>query len=377
MRVLVVDTYYPALLDRHYAAHPELAGASYDAQLRALLNLKFGTSDAYSRYLCRNGAVGADVIVNCEPLQRAWAQENTVRRGVEAIVGRAPGRLGWAAARAASSRVVAAQIADFEPDVIYLQDLAAITPVELRRQRKLGRLVVGQIASPLPDPEIVRLYDLILTSFPHYVERIRALGVASEYFPIAFDEDVLRALEESGIKSDPGSRRPHDAAFVGGVHPGVHGRGTAFLNEVCRRLPLEVWGYGGDALPPESPILGRHRGEAWGLDMYRVLARSKIALNRHIDVAEGYSNNMRLYEATGVGALLMTEASENLHEIFDPGVEVVSYDGLDDLVAKIEFYLANEDERVRIAAAGQARTLRDHTYETRIRELIGLLEARA
>ena len=39
-------------------------------------------------------------------------------------------------------------------------------------------------------------------------------------------------------------------------------------------------------------------------------------------------------------------------------------------------YLAHEDERARIAAAGRTRTLRDHTYEIRIRELLGLLEAR-
>ena len=35
--------------------------------------------------------------------------------------------------------------------------------------------------------------------------------------------------------------------------------------------------------------------------MYRVLRQSKIALNRHSDVAEDHANNMRLYEATGVG----------------------------------------------------------------------------
>ena len=33
--------------------------------------------------------------------------------------------------------------------------------------------------------------------------------------------------------------------------------------------------------------------------MYRVLARTRVAVNRHGDIAEGYANNMRLFEATG------------------------------------------------------------------------------
>ena len=110
--------------------------------------------------------------------------------------------------------------------------------------------------------------------------------------------------------------------------------------------------------------------------MYEVLARSRVALNRHIDVAEGYANNMRLYEATGVGALLVTEASSNLAELFEPGREVVVYEGEDDLVEQLRHYAAHDDERRRIAAAGQARTLREHTYAQRIAELATMLEAR-
>ena len=52
--------------------------------------------------------------------------------------------------------------------------------------------------------------------------------------------------------------------------------------------------------------------EVWGLDMYRALARSKITINRHINVAENNANNMRLFEATGTGSLLITDRKDNL-----------------------------------------------------------------
>ena len=40
--------------------------------------------------------------------------------------------------------------------------------------------------------------------------------------------------------------------------------------------------------------------------MYKILGRSKISFNRHINTAENNANNMRLYEATGMGSLLLT-----------------------------------------------------------------------
>ena len=41
---------------------------------------------------------------------------------------------------------------------------------------------------------------------------------------------------------------------------------------------------------------------------------------------------MRLYEATGVGTLLVTDYKDNLHEMFIPGKEVVVYRDADEAV---------------------------------------------
>ena len=165
-------------------------------------------------------------------------------------------------------------------------------------------------------------------------------------------------------------------SFVGGLNPQVHEAGTALLERVARATEVDFWGYGAAALSPESPVRRRYHGEAWGLEMYRVLARSRIVINRHIDVAEGYANNMRLYEATGSGALLLTDQGHNLGELFEPGREVLVYADAEDLVAKVRHHLAGHDERRSIAEAGQERTLRDHTYERRMAELAAILEDR-
>jgi hypothetical protein len=358
LRVAVVDTYYPAFLAAHYADRPGLADRPYEEQLRSLMERQFGTSDAYSHELRGLGHEAADLIVNAPELQRAWRGDGRLSA--------LPGRLGAAARHRFLHATARAQIDAFDPEVVYVQDLWFFSRKELDAMRAAGRLVVSQIASAPPGPEILRGFDLITTSFPHYVERFRALGVDSEYFPIAFDERVLERVEIG--------RRDVDVAFVGGLNPSVHPAGVALVERLAARLPLELWGYGGDELGP--PLRERWRGEAWGLDMDRVLARTRISLNRHIEAAEGFANNMRLFESTGVGSLLVTEAAPNLNELFEADREVVTYASEDELVEKVEHYRAHEDERAAIAAAGQARTLRDHTYRRRIAQLADLLQAR-
>jgi spore maturation protein CgeB len=369
LRVLVVDPYYPAFLQAHYREQPELAHAPYAEQLDALMARRFGTSDAYSHHLRRLGHAAAELVPNCVELQATWAREHRRARlhRLAARVARGPGAA--TLSRLALQSVLRAQIDAFEPDVVYFQNLSFPTDALLERLRKQCRLIVGQIASPAPPPERLRRFDLILTSFPHFVERLRRLGVDSEYFPLAFDERLDDAAAADGTREYP-------VVFVGGVDPRVHAAGTALLERVADAADLNVWGYGADALPAGSPLRSRYHGEAWGLAMYDVLARAQIVVNRHIDVAEGYANNMRMFEATGSGALLITEAAPNLADLFEPGGEVVTYAGADGLVEAVRRYANDDGARLEIARAGHARTMRDHTYARRIPELAAHLESR-
>jgi spore maturation protein CgeB len=377
LRILVLDTYYPAFLAEHYAVKPALAARPYDEQLRTLMERCFGTSDAYSHHLRELGHDAVEVVANCEPLQLRWAHEQGYgRTAFRRISAALRGPVGLFARRSVLRAIALEQIRELDPEVVYLQDLWFFKDGDLDSLRRDGRLVAGQIASGLPPERTLRRFDLLTTSFPHFVERFRAQGLDSEYLKIAFYEKVLERLRELGVEPDPAVPREHAVSFVGGLDPRVHATGRRVLERAAAEAGLEVWGYGADELPKDSPIRSRYRGEAWGLAMYEVLAHSRIALNRHIDLADGYANNMRLYEATGVGALLVTEAGHNLADLFEPDREVVSYQDEDDLVERLRHYAEHDDERRRIAAAGQARTLSEHTYANRMAELTAMLDAR-
>ena len=75
-----------------------------------------------------SGSPAHEVVVDCLPLQQAWAREH--------------GQDG-----SDRESTLLAQVAEFEPDVVYLQNLHVLSDETMRALRGPGRLIAGQIAS--------------------------------------------------------------------------------------------------------------------------------------------------------------------------------------------------------------------------------------
>lgn len=82
---------------------------------------------------------------------------------------------------------------------------------------------------------------------------------------------------------------------------------------------------------------------------------------------------MRVYQATGVGALLVTDWKENLHEMFEPGKQAVASPSAEECIELIDYYLKHDEERRTIAQAGQRRTFGEHSYHKRTQELLEIV----
>ena len=389
MKFLILNTDYAEFLRWLYARHRGLEKQPYDDQMRARNESLFGVADFYSRNLRRLGHEAWDIHANNEFMQSAWAREQgllveepaLVRRRwrgtlqqARRIASRTPLRYLKPALRpmlrslnsepAWLCDVLAAQIRHYRPDVLVNQAMGGISNQFLKEMKTSVRLLVGQIASPLPTNEDFGAYDVMISSLPNFVRHFRNLGLASELNRFAFEPAVLGKLQ-SGDKKIP-------VSFVGSLSS-AHQTRVHLLEHLCFQLELDVWGTGGDGLRPRSPIRSCYRGAAWGIEMYQILHDSQLTLNHHIGIAESYANNMRLFEATGVGTLLITDWKVNLHEMFEPGKEVIAYRTPDECAELIEYYLEHEDEREAIARAGQARTLREHTYAHRMEELVAIV----
>jgi hypothetical protein len=368
MKFLIVDTDYPEFLSWLYAQHPGLERQPYENQLRARYESLFGVADFYSSNLQKLGYEAQDIVANIEPAQKQWAREHGFRdKKTKWRVRLRQGIVPWPYRERDHERllnILEAQVKAYRPDVLYCMAIGTVGSDFLRKVKGYYRLAVGQHAAPLPTHDIGE-YDLMLTSLPNQVDYFRSKGMTSELFRLGFEPRVLTELSSVDKR--------FDVVFVGSLS-NPHQQGTQTLEYLCRRNCIKVWAYSVGKLSEDSPIRGAYIGPASGKEMYQVLHSAKIAFNRHIDVAGDCANNMRLYEATGVGTFLITDWKKNLHEMFELGKEVVAYHTPEECAELIQYYLEHEDEREQIARAGQQRTLREHTYYQRMQELVDIVE---
>jgi hypothetical protein len=357
VRILLLWTFYDDYLTAFYAARPGLAGQAHAQQLRQLLDDGFGWPPAVGRRLAELDHEVEIVVANAEPLQRAWARE----AGAEFPDS------GW------QVRLPVEQVRRFRPDVLWIGSNFRYFGPWLRSVREYCGSVVAWTAAPLPTGLDLAGIDCILTSHENFVREFRSRGVRCERVLPCFETAILGA---------PGDR-PRDlpVSFVGSLS-WAHMERIRAMNRVAQETPLEIWTAAPKVLSRSAlrpafwrarwaarDLIPRSHSEVFGRAMYEVMLRSRLAVNVHIGVAGGLAGNMRMFEATGCGALLLTERAPNLAELFAPGEEVVGYDGTDDLIAKIRHYLGQPGEAAEIAAAGQRRTLTEYTAEVRAREL--------
>jgi ubiquinone/menaquinone biosynthesis C-methylase UbiE len=347
-KILFLNTYYDGFLKKYYSSSQDLISESYTEQKVSLQNKHFGDSDFYSSGMKQAGWQADDLIINCEQIQQAWARENECDyNGLGLVV---------------------EQIRRVRPEVVYIQDMNRMPSDFLAAIRPHTELIVGQIATLVVKDIPFKQYDIIFSSFPHYAAKLRATGITAYYQPLAFDPGMLK-----DIPNLPYCRRPIQCSFVGGVSK-LHSQSNDFLEAIASQTSIEFWGYGAESLPQDSLIRTRHYGEVWGGEMFATLCNSKITINRHHEIAENFANNMRLFEATGCGTLLITDYKDNLNELFEIGKEVVAYRSAEECVALVKYYQAHPDEAAAIAKAGQERTLRNHTYTIRMRQTAEILE---
>ena len=71
----------------------------------------------------------------------------------------------------------------------------------------------------------------------------------------------------------------------------------------------------------------------YGIDYFAMLSNSKICINTHAD-NQKFSGNMRLFDVTGMGSLLLTDKNKDSKNFFIPNKECVEFECAEDAVEK-------------------------------------------
>jgi len=207
-------------------------------------------------------------------------------------------------------------------------------------------------------------YDHLFFKDPYLVD----LLASRTSLPVHF-------LPEACSPSVHRSERPHDTAEQERYRCDVAVAGNMYpyrrlvLHELPADIDLKLYGNpptGDERLMPS--FTGRY---VTCREKALAIGEAAIVLNTMV-FGEVRSVNARLFEATACGGFVLTHDAPELDRYFVDGEEVVAFTSPSELRELIAHYLAAPDERRRIAAAGQARAHRDHTYDRRLDELIGV-----
>lgn len=233
---------------------------------------------------------------------------------------------------------------------------------------------------------------------PHYVDVSRTISPSYDFF-FTNDPDCVQIHKESGcshvgflsfgcvsnlhrkvqLSQEEYKEYGGDICFAGTVSEGRL-KALEALSDHDLRIwsPRIVYSFREDyrivrtKLSPSSPLYSKFTDRAvWGEKLVKVYNASKIVLNIHSPQPVPI---MRDFEVTGCGAFLLTDYARELETMFKPGKEIACANNMDKLREMVDYYLSHSKERNEIARRGQERAYRDHTYVTRMQELISFVQ---
>lgn len=228
------------------------------------------------------------------------------------------------------------------------------TPAELQRLRATGTVVA-----------IVWLDKKISRDWDEYW-RVADVNVVLD----GNDFELPNALPLFTPKNprwfhDPGLPRDLDVTVVGEVRHLPQRRAMVERLRAETRVPITVCG-------TSAADTGRVLAVA---DYARLYQRSRISLAMTKDSVRQLKG--RVFEIVHCGALLCCDVNHHVQHYFAPGREYIEYHDYDHLIDRLRHYLAHEDERAAIAAAGHRRAVMWYGHGVFWRSLLARCRAAA
>lgn len=310
-------------------------------------------------------SLGHSVRLVDESLAYSWLDARPTRSLVWRLRRRVPAGASY------FRRTVLQRARDFFPDIVLVLKgayLDAETLHELKRTTSalLINFSTDDPFNDAPSTPCIRpclpFWDVYATPRAHTITELRQHCKGEiVYLPFAYDPDSH--FPERSITREEERAFGSDLAFIG-VCDSDRVNTLKFL---ANQSGLVVGFYGGGRRYQLIKNLRRnHRGFAVGRDYRLALACSKIALSLNRK-ANRDTHVMRTFEIPACGAFLLAERTDEQRGMFIEDEEAVFFNGTDELLEKITFYLRHPEARQKIANAGHRRvTSGKNTYRDRV-----------
>ena len=231
------------------------------------------------------------------------------------------------------SSLIVEAVDRFRPGFVYVMNPNFVAPGVIEAIQSRGCKVIAQISSYLPPNKFMKNYDLVITALPSIVDSMAKLGVQSKLIPLWFNP-------KWGTLSKNWEDRDLKLVFSGSL--GRHHSHTYHLLAAAKEVipEIQIFARAEKIKAKRFGILSNINQPVFGKEMFKTLGNSQLVLNRHANLARNYSVNLRMFEATGMGAALLTEKSANLADLFDEE-SVFEYGSTTDLQDILEKYLSS------------------------------------
>jgi len=381
LKLLKFDSVHPPsyLLEKQSRTAEEIRRMDYQEYYRWLMGLRNNTSDSFTHYMNEAGWEAREFVACDDLLLDKLNQYGEARfsladklRTLASHIASLPlssaARLRWRGdwARKIKYSRICKYIETFRPDVLFLREPSHIDG-RFFDQFRDKCLIVSLIACNTSYVWNWNTHrnDVIFTATAVYRDFFRAQNIRSEVIPFGVDERVVREIGDCP--------KAYDCTFVGNLGVG-HQRGkTEFFNALAQRVDFKWWGPWTDGLKAYPALVKTRQGTASGLDMLRVYKQSRIVINEYPDFMKGEANNMRNAEVFTAGSFLLTRDAPSLADLVEAG-SLSTYTNLDDCIAKIRFYLANETDRERIARQGLETALQRFNFRDIVGQMMRSIE---
>jgi spore maturation protein CgeB len=269
-----------------------------------------------------------------------------------------------------------------EPQILlYIKDYG-LKPEWLQEIKKKGIILVQWYIDPVvPDWLIpfVRVSDIFFTMSEGLIEEFKKYNRNVFWLTQAFEPSFFEIKEITG---EDVRLYSSDVTFVGnlGSKEQYLARRNSLAQVVDSGYALKWWGPKIPRKFSTLPLLFGRLGRAyggrfvWGEGYAKVARLSKIFLAFDSMPHVRKSMSARMYTAVGCGAFYLCRHVDGIEEVLEPGKEIVTFHSDSEMLDRIKYYLGHDELRMKIAMAGQERVLKDHTYEVRIRQMLGIIE---
>ncbi len=205
---------------------------------------------------------------------------------------------------------------------------------------------------------IAPYYDMVFTSAQRATNLYNSISVNNVYrLPFACDPEIHKGvLDAQNILKR--------ALFIGTYSPK---RYSFIKNLVKCGIPIDVigsnWPFPFDKYVVSPSVIGPQ--------YVRRIQSYSVTLNIHQNLA--YGPNMRTFEVTGSGGVLLSDRAEDITNFFTEGSEILVYDSLEDAAQKIKYLIQNPDAFYAVASNGQKKCHDKYTYDERARQILKFL----